>query len=170
MAQRITIIDGYNVIMARLGTADGLEKARERLVRRIAEKNKEPDHSVLVVFDGDDITPDHAHRMNHPNVGVLFSRPPMDADMLIVKLVESRKNDVLVEVVTSDSELAEKAGAFKAKVISAESFWAFLKSADSWPGVSRDSSSSSLKPDYPDEREVDEWEKLFKRSDKEEKN
>ena len=168
MPQRITIVDGYNVVMARVGIADGLEKARERLVRKLAEKNREPDHSVLVVFDGDEITPDQVGRIGRTSVGVLFSRPPMNADTLILKLMESRMDGVFAEVVTSDGELADKSRKLGARVITVEDFWNFLRSADQWPELPSDAATSAFfKPTYPNAEELAEWEDLFKKNDTE---
>jgi hypothetical protein len=67
--------------------------------------------------------------------------------------------------------LADAARGLGAEVVTVESFWGFLISADIWPQLHENGSSSGFfKPDYPNEEELDAWEELFDAHNKEDEN
>uniref|UniRef100_A0A7C2P092 NYN domain-containing protein n=1 Tax=candidate division WOR-3 bacterium TaxID=2052148 RepID=A0A7C2P092_UNCW3 len=104
---KIHIIDGYNAIYSikfftqSLQIENGLELAREEIIRKCAEKFK---GSFIIVFDGR-IGGKHS---NTPNV--IFTSDGVTADELILDLVSKyRSKKYVVYVYSRDRSLREKA-------------------------------------------------------------
>ena len=103
------IIDGYNVIRRDTqlrGTEDehGLEEGRKTLLNQIRNSQRLVKARVIVVFDG---AAGASSRTPSPRSGldVVFSVPPQNADKKIVSILQSRRDDSNMTVVTADIDL-----------------------------------------------------------------
>ena len=130
-------IDGYNLIKGtpRWGSlADrSLEEAREALLKALAAYRRAKGHPVIVVFDGKGLEGVEDWHTVVQGVGVLFSRPPEDADEVLKRLA-LQKGDACV-VVTSDREVSRFAARAGATVVSCEEFEQRLRAATADPGA-----------------------------------
>jgi len=121
------IIDGYNLLHALCGRAageDSLESGRERLLLAIKNSSLYPRHQFTVVYDGasDVVYPGKGRRSEGP-VSVIFSRPPDNADSLILKICARAPNPGRLQIVSSDrAHIVKKADAMGIQTHSAESF------------------------------------------------
>jgi len=100
------IIDGYNVIHALPSGIDrggSLESRREGLINLIKSSSLYARHRFTIVFDGAENIYGQ-EKMSHENLSVLFSRPPENADRLILKICSRKKDHKNLEVVSSDRE------------------------------------------------------------------
>ena len=130
-------IDGYNLINGtpRWGSlADrSLEEAREALLKALAAYRRAKGHPVIVVFDGKGLEGVEDWHTVVQGVGVLFSRPPEDADEILKRLA-LQKGDACV-IVTSDREVSRFAARAGATVVSCEEFEQRLRAATADPGA-----------------------------------
>src|SRR6266508_2081825 len=103
------IVDGYNVIrrVGRLRATEqqhGLEEGREALLMMILESWVSSNGRIVVVFDG-------AAGLTHPpisvhsRIDVRFSRPPQNADKMIVSILRTPPYGGTVSVITADRDL-----------------------------------------------------------------
>jgi predicted RNA-binding protein with PIN domain len=114
----VLLVDGHNLI----GHTPGLslereEEGREQVLRRLAAQVGRG--RVVVVFDGD--RPGAAHEDRFGGVEVVFSPRGRTADDELISRVAAAgpRN---ATVVTSDRELAQRAGWLGARVVSCEDF------------------------------------------------
>lgn len=118
-------IDGYNVIRRDpdLSTAEagGLEAGRRALLARIAEHARWSGDQFTVVFDG---APVPGPPATPGRLEVVFSRPPLKADDVLVRL--ARREGAGAVVVTSDRAVGDAARRARCAVIGAETFLARL--------------------------------------------
>lgn len=127
---RRLIVDGYNVVHAwpdlrsALESA-GLEEARRRLVRRLAEHAASSGDDVTVVFDSHGRSPGALQGEGHDGVRVLFGSRAQSADHVIERTVSDAVRSGAgreVTVVTSDRLQRELVIAMGASVIGARAF------------------------------------------------
>jgi predicted RNA-binding protein with PIN domain len=163
-----TVIDGYNVIFRdpelRVLARTDLERARDELVRKLAESLYSRGGGITVVFDGREGGPGPGRTRSRGGVRVIFSSPPETADQRIQKLIESAgasgpagARAVGWLVVSSDREVADRARLWGAKVESGEDFL----SAIAW--FDRPSGPESRRRPPMSQKELEEWERLFGR-------
>ncbi len=101
------IVDGYNV--TKTGFPElSLSEQRDRLVRSLGALAARTSAEVTVVFDGAAVA---AARPPARGVRVLFSPPGVLADTVINDLVRAEPRGRVILVVTSDREVADRAGA-----------------------------------------------------------
>jgi predicted RNA-binding protein with PIN domain len=109
---RHIIVDGYNVIRAdpRLQSfeRDGLDKARDVLVRTLASSPRLVHDDVTVVFDGTGGTRGHVHSHSVGRIRVLYSARGQSADDVIVQEAASRSTRGQVIVVTNDGDVRRR--------------------------------------------------------------
>ena len=165
-AQHI-LVDGYNAIfrlpgLRELGRRD-LERAREELVRRLAEALSGSPSKVTVVFDGNQVEAGARGKRasRSGKVAVLFSAPGETADQRIQRLIEAGRSatkggQANYRVVSSDRELAGRARLWGAEVVTCEAFMRDLGRAPS-PRPER------LEPPPSSDKEIAAWEELFRR-------
>jgi predicted RNA-binding protein with PIN domain len=182
------IIDGYNVVFRTPGlrqlAATDLEGARGELLRVLELAFRSRRQRVTVVFDSREHV---AARATHRGrIRVVFTRPPQTADARIGELVDREARRAAgrrpaCRVVTSDTEVAERARLWRAKAVSVESFLAELgvafeeKTTREIPKRPRSGSKqaegdpgAAERPAVGGKRELDQWEALFeKRRDSE---
>lgn len=121
---RHIIVDGYNVIRAdpRLQSfeRDGLEKARDVLVRTLSSSPRLAGDRITVVFDGTGGTRGHVHAHSVGRVRVLYSARGQTADDVIVREASAERARGRVIVVTNDVEVREKCRAAECEVSGSE--------------------------------------------------
>jgi predicted RNA-binding protein with PIN domain len=122
------LIDGYNVIRRdadlRAAEAESLEAGRRALLARLAGHVRASSDRFTVVFDG---APVPGPAMAPGRLEVVFSRPPLKADDVLVRL--ARREGAGSVVVTSDRAVADAARRARCAVVGAEAFLARLGSA-----------------------------------------
>lgn len=102
------LIDGYNLIrqseVFRRYDRMSLEAGRNALMHSLAAYKKQAGHRVTVVFDAREGGFLTEERDRSGGVGVLYSRMGETADDLIKRMIEARKEELVV--VTSDRAIA----------------------------------------------------------------
>jgi hypothetical protein len=118
------IVDGYNV--TKTGYPElMLSEQRDRLVRALAALAARTSAEVTVVFDGAAVA---AARPSGRGIRVLFSPPGVLADDVIRDLVRAEPRGRVLIVVSSDREVADRAGADGAKTAAASVLLALVGS------------------------------------------
>jgi len=118
------VVDGYNVIrrVRRLRAIEqqhGLEQGREALLMALLESGVSSNGRIVVVFDGiAGLT--HPPVSVHSPIDVRFSRPPQNADKMIVSILRSRPYGGTVCVITADRDLEWEAMKLGARVLDPE--------------------------------------------------
>ncbi|HEY2953877.1 MAG TPA: NYN domain-containing protein [Candidatus Eisenbacteria bacterium] len=156
MADRLVVVDGYNLILRtpafRPGKGRTLRQARDKLLNLLAWA-VDPEVRFLVVFDGAEAP---AGSSPEGRVAVRYSKPPEKADDVIRALVvESTDRLERITVVTSDLEVARHARALGAEVAFADLFLASLLG----PAAAGDPE----KPTSLSKKEIEEWAEIFRR-------
>jgi uncharacterized protein len=156
MADRLIIVDGYNLIhrspLLRPGSDRTLREAREKLVNLLSWAVGAGDARFLVVFDGAE---GFGSEGREGRVEVRFSRPPKKADDVIRELVEEWMEKVeRLTVVTSDLEVARHARAMGADVSLADLFLA--------GAVGPVATEQPEKPLTLSKKELEEWAEIFR--------
>jgi len=164
---RQILIDGHNVMFAWEGVRQaGLKDpraGRQRVVEAASRyQAQRPGRKVVVVFDGREGMPGSAE--GRPGVRVIYSKPPMNADMVIHEMVEKAQGREEVWVVSSDREVQSHARACGAKVFGAKSFEAeMMGRTPSGPSLrsGRSAPGRSEKPTRMRKMDVDFWLKVM---------
>ena len=156
MADRLIIVDGYNLIhrsaTLRPGPERSLRQAREKLVNLLSWAVGSGDAKFLVIFDGAEGI---SSEQRHGRVEVRYSRPPKKADDLIREVVEEQMKRIeRITVVTADLEVARHARAMGADVSLSDLFLASVM------GVV--SPENPEKPLTLSKKEVAEWAEIFR--------
>lgn len=103
------LIDGYNLIRQseafRRFDRLSLEMGRNALVQSLAVYKKQTGHRVTVVFDAWESGFLTEERDRHGGIHILYSRKGETADELIKRMIEVRKEELVV--VTSDRAIAD---------------------------------------------------------------
>jgi hypothetical protein len=105
MSRRL-ILDGYNIInfWSTLKTLKGksLQLARDELIKMMSEYQALSGDKVIIVFDGARV---EGLKQEEEIFGirVIFSRPPLEADSIIERLIYKDDLPSSIIVVTSDS-------------------------------------------------------------------
>jgi hypothetical protein len=159
------LIDGYNVIYADDELAqfmkDGLlEKAREKLMRRLVQFKAVTGRKVSVVFDGSSPFggPSSEARMG---IRMIYSRKPEKADDIIKEEIFRESNPAQLIVVSSDREIQNEALGFRAQTLDADSFLDLMERTLG--------SQAEQKPSEPGQKygqpipqnEIDQWLEIF---------
>jgi predicted RNA-binding protein with PIN domain len=125
----VLIVDGYNVTISSWPHLE-LSRQRHQLVNALAELAIRVGPSVQVVFDGADaggrVGPPAAARRK---MRVTFSPEGVDADDVIVELVEGLDPELPVVVATDDREVRQLVGRLGANVVSVAQLLAVLRRA-----------------------------------------
>lgn len=156
MADRLIIVDGYNVIHRSVALRPGpertLRQAREKLVNLLSWAVGSGDATFVVVFDGAEGV---SSEERQGRVEVRFSRPPKKADDVIRELVEERMRRIeRITVVTGDLEVARHARAMGADVSLTDLFLASL--------MGPVSPENPEKPVTLSKKEIEEWAEIFR--------
>ena len=156
MADRLIIVDGYNVIHRSVALRPGpertLRQAREKLVNLLSWAVGSGDAQFLVVFDGAEGV---SSEERQGRVEVRYSRPPKKADDVIRELVEEQmKRIARITVVTADLEVARHARAMGADVSLSDLFLASV--------MGPVSPENPEKPVTLSKKEIEEWAEIFR--------
>jgi predicted RNA-binding protein with PIN domain len=166
-----TLVDGYNAIFRLPGLRDlarqDLERAREELVRRLAEALGAGGARITVIFDGNQVAAGARGKRTGGTgkVAVLFSAPGETADERIQRLIEAGRSaakggQATFRVVSSDRELAGRARLWGAEVVTCE---AFMLELGRGPSPKPGHTSKPEPPRPSSKREIAAWEELFRR-------
>lgn len=118
------IIDGYNLIrrspaLSKLDQID-LQKGRDELIKRLASYRKVKKHKITVVFDGYREGSIKQERTKDKGIEIIFSKKGEQADLVIKRIAEVKKEQILV--VTSDNEVTNFSKRRGAAIVSSEEF------------------------------------------------
>lgn len=155
------IIDGYNFILRTrsINRADeyALFNAREDLVITLAAYAGSKRIKITVVFDG---TNQLALQGNlHPaGVRVLYSKPPQNADRLIIEMIEHSSHPGSITVVSSDNFVKSSSSALGCNTLTVGEFQNKLNQKHEQDFSKKYSNNMSKK-------ELDEWLKIFGESE-----
>ena len=157
---RLIIIDGYNLIhrTPQLKPGDGrtLRQSRDKLLNLLTWMMGSNSARILVVFDGAVGQGSTNESEGAGRVEVRFSRPPMNADMLIREIVEDQVERVdHLTVVTADIEVAQHARAMGANVSIADLFLAAAL------GVGKETENEDEKPQPLSKADVEKGAMFF---------
>ncbi len=158
MADRLLILDGYNLIhrspQLRPGDGRTLKESRDKLVNLLAWMMGGESARFIVVFDGAE---GPARDESSGRVEVRYSQPPLKADDVIRELVEAHVDRVdRLTVVTADIEVARHARAMGADVSLSD---LFLASA---LGPVKADANEPDKPTTLSRAELEQWAELFR--------
>lgn len=138
---------------------DGLERAREDFLVRVAAFRGDRDIDITVVFDGSD-NPAPVVGSNPGGIKVVFSKPPQNADRLIVAKIESASAPGSITVVSSDNFVRSSAAALGCKSMTVEEFQQQF----------RKRSSGRIDDKYAGEisqADLEQWLEIFSQKEKE---
>ena len=157
MAERLIVIDGYNLILRtpelKPDSGRTLRESRQKLLNLLSWAFGVGEARFLVVFDGAEAA---GREEGSGRIEVRFSRPPEKADDLIREIVEREMPRLeRLTVVTSDLEVARHARAMGADIALAD---LFLASVLGPPGTA----AEPEKPATLSKREREEWAQLFR--------
>ena len=157
MANRLIIVDGYNLIhrspALRPGPERTLREAREKLLNLLSWAVDSGEAKLLVIFDGAE---GFSSEERGGRVEVRYSRPPKKADDLIRDEVERQMKRIeRITVVTADLEVARHARAMCADVSLSDLFLASV--------LGPSSPDQPEKPVTLSKKEIEEWAEIFRR-------
>lgn len=162
------LIDGYNLIHA-VGLLDRkisggvLEKARQELLRRLAESlTPEEAGLTLVVFDAAQSLDSRPTLLHFQNITIRFAADHAHADELIIDTIQSHPDPRRLTVVSSDHQIQIAARRRKATTIDSDEWWYARKERKpSAPKSSRHTpASQDQKPEPPDD--ITNWLEVFR--------
>jgi len=158
MADRLLILDGYNLIhrspQLRPGDGRTLKESRDKLVNLLSWMMGGESTRYIVVFDG---AQGPVRDETSGRVEVRYSRPPQKADDVIRELVEAQIDRVdKLTVVTADLEVARHARAMGADISLSD---LFLASA---LGPVKADARDPDKPTTLSKAELEQWAELFR--------
>jgi predicted RNA-binding protein with PIN domain len=160
MEMRKIIIDGYNLIYAHPELKKKIdreaEKVREILISILAEYVRTRKEKVVVVFDSAETG--LVYKLSLPSrIEVIFSRPGLTADQMIVKMMQSESEPRKVTVVSSDyKDIGAVATSLGVEHLFSEAFWErILKER-------KVAKKEEEKPSSVSHKEVEYWLKEFR--------
>jgi predicted RNA-binding protein with PIN domain len=155
------IIDGYNVLhrfVPELLQAGELETARRALEARLESflGSRASGVRIILVYDGDNIG--RPSRSCKNGFEIVFSRPPLKADDLVLERCRELSGSGDVRVVTSDwKDIGVHARALRVRHVSSDDF---LRTIDR-PARDATTSEPGEKPKAQSQSEVDDWLRAF---------
>ena len=155
------ILDGYNVLRhvlreTAVGDLAAQRFALEQRLRRFRAASG-PGTRVFIVYDGERGIPAPARL--EKGFEVLFSKPPRQADDLVLELARRLEGEPEVCVVTSDLiDIARRLRGLRLEHLTSQAFAARLERK---LGPGRAPEPTAEKPAAPTAGEVDEWVRLF---------
>ncbi|MBN2012002.1 NYN domain-containing protein [candidate division KSB1 bacterium] len=153
------IIDGYNV----LHLIDSyqhvlhldLERAREMLIHDVRVYRSYKSVDIMIVFDGAADVPTPFHLQRRGRIRIMFSKAPLKADPVIVKLVETDRRKRRITVVTADREVIQQAKAHGCTILHPQEFYSRIQAPHKGNQL-----NTKYEQDMSDD-ELDEWKRLF---------
>ncbi len=165
------IVDAYNVIfkVPELGDSTkkcDIEDLRERFLLVLKKYKAERKHKLIVVFDGQGFG--HSNIVKDSGVDVVFSRPGLDADEEIKRLVSNSEHPRQIVVVTEDRDIIHFVKKHGCKVMGPLEFYGDVikktaQQASSKRGIKKtvDGSEPISKYIGPSKAEAQYWLKVF---------
>jgi len=126
------IIDGYNLMFVWTGkelrnAPVECQRARERLIRFIAQYKAAHSDRIAVVFDGAQEGTHWPRFQRAHDLDIYYSEPTSDADAEIMRMVADSPNPGNIRVVTSDGAIASYVRRHGAQVIGSRDFMKEVK-------------------------------------------
>jgi predicted RNA-binding protein with PIN domain len=155
---RKIIIDGYNLIYAHPELKKKIdseaEEVREILIRVLAEYIRTRRIEIVVVFDS--AASGVVYKLSLPSrIEVIFSRPGLTADQMIVKMMQSESEPRKVTVVSSDyKDIGAVATSLGVEHLFSEAFWEIILKERK---VAKKEKEEEEKPSSVSEKEVEYW-------------
>ncbi|KPJ50062.1 MAG: hypothetical protein AMJ41_01925 [candidate division Zixibacteria bacterium DG_27] len=153
------IIDGYNLIYAhpelKKKIESEAENVRETLISILAEYIRTRKEKLILVFDSAESGV--VHKLSLPSrIEVIFSRPGLTADQMIVKMIQSESEPRKVTVVSSDyKDIGAVANSLGVEHLFSEAFWEIILKER------KVAKKEEEKPSSVSESEVEYWLKEF---------
>jgi len=165
----ITIVDGYNLLFARIEGSidiDVAERAREDLVRLLNRYAAATGSGVIVVFDSSGNV-GHSSRQRSGLVTVVYAHKAGKADEEIIRIVSNYKNPSELRVVTSDNRVAYACKHARAATIGSRDFLDLLGETLDVPSQQQEEPRDEPDQKYspPNSQEVQYWLKQFSKAD-----
>lgn len=125
LLQKHLLVDGYNIIHAwphlkKILTQFGPEPARTQLAQILQVIHDTENIRLTIVFDGQGRKPQIQRPSPDPTFSLLFSPSGISADIIIEKLVSSRKKNQEIIVATQDNLIRDAVLSSGATLISPE--------------------------------------------------
>lgn len=120
------IVDAYNVIfkIPELGANAkkcDIEMLRDRFLLILKQYKEKRKHKLIVVFDGKGYGVSHKTEVS--GIDVVFSRPGLDADEEIKRMVSNSKRPRQIIVVTSDRDIVQFVKKCGSKILGPSEFY-----------------------------------------------
>ena len=124
------IVDGYNVIfkIPELGYSTekcDIEILRNRFLAILEQYKEKRKHKLIVVFDGKGYGNTSEARV--AGIDVVFSRPGIDADEEIKRMVSNSENPRHIMVITADRDIEQYVKKYGCKVVEPLAFYRDIK-------------------------------------------
>lgn len=124
------IVDGYNMIfkIPELGYRTekcDIETLRTRFLSLLEQYKEKRKHKLIVVFDGKGFGNYSETRIC--GIDVVFSRPDIDADEEIKRMVRSSRNPKHITVITSDRDIEMYVKRYGCKIVEPLAFYRDIK-------------------------------------------
>ena len=164
------LIDGYNLLFARLGkvklnSAEELERARTALLTMLSSYALTTREKITVFFDARNTPSMLSHREKCGTVDVVYVKSSSDADTEIKQVITKSRNPRVLLVVSSDRRLRDFTKAYGAKIVTSAAFLEDAVAAiETKPRRERE---PKVKFTGPTRGEVDYWMKIFGGEDQE---
>jgi len=165
----ITIVDGYNLLFARVRGAmapGAAERLRAELVRLLNRYAASSGSGVIVVFDASSNV-GMPQRQRHGLVSIVYARQPGKADAEILRIVRAHHNPAELRVVTSDNGVVRSCEHARAQTMSSQHFLDLLGETLDLPAQhNRPLDEPDQKYQPPGPEEVQYWLKQFSKNDR----
>ena len=152
------IIDGYNFILRTRHVdqqnANALENARNELLSKLSSYKGSKQVKITVVFDGQ-AEYFSQQTSSASGINVVFSKPPQNADRVIVNMIENAQHPANITVVSSDNFIRTSAGHLGCQILSSAEFAEKLDQKQAIDYSEKYSNNMS-------QSELDEWMNIFK--------
>lgn len=124
------IVDGYNVIfkIQELGYTTekcDIEILRNRFLAILEQYKEKRKHKLIVVFDGKGYG--NTSEARAAGIDVVFSRPDIDADEEIKRMVSDSENPRHITVITADRDIEQYVKKYGCKVVEPLAFYRDIK-------------------------------------------
>ncbi len=120
-------IDGYNLLFHISSSKASFRKKREDLIIELNTQATRLNIQITIIFDAFDKEKNLDMRTHYGDLEIIYSTSKQTADESILDSIERSRSPSNICVVTADNDLARKAKALKANILSLKEFLGFLK-------------------------------------------
>lgn len=165
------IIDGYNLLKSAAFNVPlnlSLENQRNHLIRMIKSHSQFEQCEVLIIFDNSGSFKTE-RSVETGRVQIKFTKPSMEADELIKKIIRKEKTPARLIVVSSDRAIQYAAKDHGATSLSSEDYCRLIAKKQQ---STRDTNTSDFTREKYEpnlgEKEIQYWKRLFQKDDEKE--